>query len=448
MAFTTTRGQRADRWRTMQAIAAAVVAVSLFQLGTAPASLAQTDTQTPAKPAPAPAKPPAKPVKKQIVHAKSSAKPANDKSPTDTQADQLNEKWLSDFNKAATEKSAPDSPAPDKAAAVVAPVATPAPVAAAPASPVGTEEETHLSTPSVATLPGAGTRALMPGSVTAVKADNTAQASAFMPGGASQPIFKDLNEAFAGFTANGGAKIEMLKGRTIDGATHLLFVTFGDPKKKQSYWWFSPPDQPEGWFDMDGKRLGGTVLSPPKPDAPISSPFGRRRYYGRTTGFAFHNGIDFEAHMGDPIYAAADGVVNHANWYYNYGRTVKITHADNFETLYAHMSRIAPGITPGVTVHRGDVIGYVGSTGRSTGPHLHFSTIVDGQFVDPAPYLAGNGGENQLSSNALVSFRQWQQDLRQAVTTQKFSYQQPSGLHGGAEWSQSPFAGHPPDHRF
>ncbi|HTR86045.1 MAG TPA: M23 family metallopeptidase, partial [Reyranella sp.] len=437
-------GPRADRWRAMQAVGAAVLAVSLFQFGSAPASLAQTET---------PAKPAAKPIKKPIHHAKV-VKPANDKSPTDTQADQLNEKWLSDFNKAAAEKAAAEktaaeSPTPEKAAAIVtppAPIATP--TAAAPASPVGTEEETHLSAPSVATLPGAGTRALMPGSIIAVKADTTAQASAFMPGGAGQPIFKDLNEAFAGFAPNGGAKIEMLKGRTVDGATRLLFVSFGDARKKQSYWWFSPPDQPEGWFDMDGRRLGGTVLSPPKPDAAISSPFGRRRYYGRTTGYAFHNGIDFEAHMGDPIYAAADGVVNHANWYYNYGRTVKITHADNFETLYAHMSRIAPGIVPGVTIHRGDVIGYVGSTGRSTGPHLHFSTIVDGQFVDPAPYLAGNGGESVLSSNALVSFRQWQQDLRQAAGSQKVSYQQPSGLHGGAEWSQSPFAGRPPDHRF
>ncbi len=64
---------------------------------------------------------------------------------------------------------------------------------------------------------------------------------------------------------------------------------------------------------------------------------------------------------------------------------MKITHADNFETLYAHMSRIAPNIAPGVTVHRGDVIGYIGATGRAYGSHLHFSTIVDGKFVDPEP---------------------------------------------------------------
>jgi len=432
MAFTTTRKLRADRWRTIKAIVAAALVVSLPQFCGTSASLAQTAT----------------PVKKQVHHTKPAAKSAaNNTSPTDNQADQLNEKWLSDYNKAAADKAAQDATTPDKAAATPATAATPA-AAAAPATPAGSEEETHLSTPTVATLPGAGTRALIPGSVTAVKADTTAAASNFMPGGANQPIFKDLNEAFAGFAPQGGGKIEMLKGRTADGATHLLYVSFGDAQKKQSYWWFTPPDQPEGWFDMDGKRLGATVLSPPKPNAPISSPFGRRRYYGRITSTAFHNGIDFEAHIGDAIYAAADGVVNHANWYYNYGRTVKITHADKFETLYAHMSRIAPGITPGVTVHRGDVIGYVGSTGRSTGPHLHFSVIVDGQFVDPAPYLAGNGGDNILSSNALVAFRQWQQDLRQAVTTQKVKYETPTGQRSGSDWSLSPFAGHPPDHRF
>src|SRR6202043_472916 len=118
-----------------------------------------------------------------------------------------------------------------------------------------------------------------------------------------------------------------------------------------------------------------------------------------------------------------------------YGRTVKITHADNFETLYAHMSRIAPGMVPGTTVHKGDVIGYVGSTGRSTGPHLHFSAIVNGQFVDPAPYLS-EGGNGQLTADSLVSFRQWQQDIRTASESKKAGsgpHVVPQGLHGAEE---------------
>src|SRR6185312_4849254 len=159
-------------------------------------------------------------------------------------------------------------------------------------------------------------------------------------------MFKDLSTAFAGFAPTKG-KVEMMQARTADGSSRLVYDSIGEGKNKQSYWWFAPPDQPEGWFDNQGKRLGGNALAEPKPGARISSPFGTRRYYGRITSSAFHNGIDFEGHVGDPIYAAADGVVNHSDWYYNYGRTVKISHTEHFETLYAHMSRIAPGIVPG-----------------------------------------------------------------------------------------------------
>ena len=77
---------------------------------------------------------------------------------------------------------------------------------------------------------------------------------------------------------------------------------------------------------------------------------------------------------------------------------MKITHADNFETLYAHMSRFATGMAPGSHVHKGDVIGYVGSTGRSTGPHLHFSAIVNGQFVDPAAVHLGRAAATASST--------------------------------------------------
>ena len=110
-------------------------------------------------------------------------------------------------------------------------------------------------------------------------------------------------------------------------------------------------------------------------------------------------------------------MINHQGWYFNYGRTVKISHADNFETLYAHMSRFADGVGPGSRVHKGDLIGYVGSTGRSTGPHLHFSVIVNGQFVDPAPYISEKGGNSVLAGESLVAFRQWQQDVRKAAAS-------------------------------
>lgn len=452
MAISTTRLMRADRWHTLSAFVATVAAVSILQV-VAPGIAHAQGPQAPKSP-----------VRVTQSKPKAHTNPANAVMPNDTEADQLNEKWLSDFNKV-------DKPAPDAVAASATPAsATPAPAAAAPKAPTapvaaaqpapapaapapaqaqkapattadtppmaaaapGTESDRTLpgGPTAAAVLPGAGARVVMPGSVTFVKADSAAAAFNSL-GGANQPLFKDLNDAFSGF-AIGGAKVQMMQARTADGTNHPIYASIGEDQKRQSYWWFSPPGQPEGWFDDKGKRLGGTALAEPKPGARISSPFGTRRFYGRVTSTAFHNGIDFEGKTGEPIYAAADGVVNHANWYYNYGRTVKITHADNFETLYAHMSRIAPNIQPGVTVHRGDVIGYIGATGRAYGSHLHFSTIVNGQFVDPEPYISENGGYATLSGQDLVSFRKWQQDVRAAAVAQ-------GATQRASLWSRNPF---------
>jgi murein DD-endopeptidase MepM/ murein hydrolase activator NlpD len=426
MVCTTTREGRGERWRFFNIVAAAVLAFSTVQY----VSIADATAQV------------VKPPVKKLVHKPPSKAAKQD--PADTQeADQLNAKWLADHNAAE--------------ATAAASTATAAPTAGTPANAPGTaptsaivagEEDKFSTVPSFGAPVGNGARAVVPGTVSLVKATSTAAFNT-IPGGSSLSSFKEVAQAFSGFGPAGpGPKVEMVKGQTADGSTRLLFASIGDGKSKQTYWWFAPSDQPEGWFDDKGNRLGGTVLAEPKPDSRISSPFGTRRYYGRVTSAAFHNGIDFEAKMGDPIHAAADGVVNHANWYYNYGRTVKITHADNFETLYAHMSRIAPGMAPGTVVHKGDIIGYVGSTGRSTGPHLHFSTIVNGQFVDPAQFLSENGN-GQLNADALVSFRQWQQDIRTATQSIKAvnapTTAVPNGLHGGEEqqsppsWSSSPF---------
>lgn len=438
MVCTTTRERRAERWRFINVVAAAALALSTISFVATTEATAQVTT----KPITA---------KKPVHSPVRIAKPAP---PADTQeADQLNAKWLADHNQAveaAQAAAAPTAPVVDQSASNApsittrAPVAAPAaPMAAAPtpaAMPAGPGEEDKFAVSGMGVPVGTAARVVIPGSMVRVKATSTAAFST-VPGGAGLSSYKEVAQAFSGFGPK-GAKVEMVKGQTADGNQRLLYASIGEGKTKQSYWWFAPSNQPEGWFDDNGNRLGGTVLAEPKPDSRISSPFGRRRYYGRITSTAFHNGIDFEGKVGEPIHAAADGVVNHANWYFNYGRTVKITHADNFETLYAHMSRIAPGMTPGTVVHKGDVIGYVGSTGRSTGPHLHFSTIVNGEFVDPAQFLSENGNGN-LTADALVAFRHWQQDIRTAsepVKKASGGAAVPQGLHGGEEWSHSPFA--------
>jgi len=392
MAITTTREQRGDRPQMMRAFLAVSVAVSTLGLFAATSAMAQVKA----------------PSKSQFKTGPRAA--AVSPSPGDNQADQLNEKWLSEFNK-------------EKAETTAASAAKPAPAAGEP------DDERVSTVPSMAALPGASARTVVPGSVKYIKANGFSGFGA-MPGAAAQPSLKYLSETFAGFSG-GNSKIDLYEGRTADGATRLLVASIGDGKTKQSYWWFTPLDQPEGWFDENGRRLGGTALAEPKPDSRISSPFGTRRYYGRSSGGGFHNGIDFEGKTGDPIYAAADGVINHQGWYYNYGRTVKISHADNFETLYAHMSRFEASVGPGSRVRKGDVIGYVGSTGRSSGAHLHFSTIVDGHFVDPAPYITERGGMNALSGNSLVAFRQWQQDVHSATGGRRTDRAQYRNLQGG-----------------
>ncbi|HET6224382.1 MAG TPA: M23 family metallopeptidase, partial [Dongiaceae bacterium] len=300
------------------------------------------------------------------------------------------------------------------------------------------DDERVSSLPSTNQAAGAGSRSVVAGSVALVKVSaKSGLATSLASTGASSATLKELSEALAGFT---NAKVEVWKGRTVDGAPRLLAASISEGTNKQSFWWFAPPNQPEGWFDENGRRLGGTALAEPSGGARISSPFGTRRYYGRSSGGGFHNGIDFEGKNGMPIYAAADGVLNHQGWYFNYGRTVKISHADNFETLYAHMSRFADGMGPGSRVRKGDLIGYVGSTGRSTGPHLHFSVIVNGQFVDPAPYISEKGGNSVLVNESLVAYRQWQQEIRKAAGAKDDSNNRFRGLQGAEPWSHNPFS--------
>jgi murein DD-endopeptidase MepM/ murein hydrolase activator NlpD len=423
MAFTTTREERADRWRTLCGLVGATVAVTTLQLFCATGSIAQVKA----------------PNKSQLRGPKTA--------PQDSQADQLNAKWLSEHN----QQEQAGSAASQTAVAVPQPPAQvqavrPEPAAAAPAGP-GPDDE-RSTVPNTAPSIGAGARTVVAGTVRLMRASSPEAAFKSLPGGASQPVLKDLTQAYAGFAPKAAGKFEMFQGRTADGQTRLLYASFGEGASKQGYWWFAPPDQPEGWFDNDGKRLGGTAFADPKPDSRISSPFGRRRYYGRAGG-GFHNGIDYEGKTGEPIYAAADGVINHQGLYFNYGRTVKISHADNLETLYAHMSRFEASVGPGSHVRKGDVIGYVGSTGRSTGPHLHFSTIVNGVFVDPAPYISEGSMNNALNAGALVSFRVWQQEVRDAAQGNKradaSSRDRYQNGQGGEGWSRSPFSASNPD---
>ncbi len=158
--------------------------------------------------------------------------------------------------------------------------------------------------------------------------------------------------------------------------------------------------------------------------ARISSPFGKRRHpiLKRTI---VHWGVDYAAPSGTAIYAGGDGVVQVAKYNGGYGNYIKIRHNSEYSTAYGHMKSFAKGIRPGVRVKQGQVIGYVGSTGRSTGPHLHYEVVQNGRRVNPLKIKAA-AGEN-LAGNNLTKFKQQVAELKQTYKTM-FAQNEPAKM--------------------
>ena len=136
-----------------------------------------------------------------------------------------------------------------------------------------------------------------------------------------------------------------------------------------------------GHYDESGKSIVKTLMKTPINGARLSSPFGMRKH--PIDGFnKMHRGTDFAAPMGTPIMASGDGVVVKAGWCGGGGNCVKIKHNSVYQTIYAHMSKFANRVKSGVRVKQGQIIGYVGSTGKSTGPHLHYEVIENGKKIN------------------------------------------------------------------
>ena len=137
----------------------------------------------------------------------------------------------------------------------------------------------------------------------------------------------------------------------------------------------------EGHFDQSGKSVEKALMKTPINGARLSSPFGMRKH--PIDGYnKMHRGTDFAAPMGTPIMASGSGIITRARWCGGGGNCIKIKHNSTYETIYAHMKNFARGIKEGVRVKQGQIIGYVGSTGKSTGPHLHYEVIVNGKKIN------------------------------------------------------------------
>ncbi len=141
-----------------------------------------------------------------------------------------------------------------------------------------------------------------------------------------------------------------------------------------------------GYYDIEGRSLRKRFLKSPLHYRRITSYFTRRRYHPILKTYRPHHGVDYAAPAGTPVVATGDGRVVYAGWKGGYGKFVLIKHNGTYSTAYGHMSRIAKGIRRGRYVRQGQVIGYVGSTGLSTGPHLHYEFRVRGRPVNPLTY--------------------------------------------------------------
>ena len=162
------------------------------------------------------------------------------------------------------------------------------------------------------------------------------------------------------------------------------------------------------YFNDQGHTIRKTLLKTPINGAYITSSYGMRvnPFSGYNT---MHKGVDFGAPRGTPIKASGDGVIRYRTYNDVYGNHVRIRHVNNYETLYAHMTSFAKGISPGVRVQQGQIIGYVGSTGMSTGPHLHYEVRYSGRQVNPStvkfpPGRTLTGKDLQLFKNQILSF--------------------------------------------
>jgi murein DD-endopeptidase MepM/ murein hydrolase activator NlpD len=172
-------------------------------------------------------------------------------------------------------------------------------------------------------------------------------------------------------------------------------------ERKPLYRYQREPGREPEYFDPLGKSIKKSLLRTPIETARVSSGFGMRRH--PILGYSkMHKGIDFAAPTGTPVLASGDGVIEFAGRSGGYGNYIRIQHTAEYETAYAHLSAYARGIREGMRVSQGDVIGYVGSTGQSTGPHLHYEILIDGEQTNPAGVKLDTN--QPLTGTTLASF--------------------------------------------
>ena len=191
--------------------------------------------------------------------------------------------------------------------------------------------------------------------------------------------------------ANSAANADIAAPLRAQAASSISQQTSGDAQFHQLFVSLQGSDKVAGFAAAGGTPAPQSVSIPsvmPVEGTHLSSEFGMR-WHPVLGGRRAHKGVDLAGPVGTPVHATADGVVGRADWFSGYGLYIQLEHGGALETRYGHMSRL--NVEAGQLVHKGDVIGYIGSTGRTTGPHLHYEVRVAGLAVNPIPYMSGDG---------------------------------------------------------
>lgn len=203
-----------------------------------------------------------------------------------------------------------------------------------------------------------------------------------------------------------GDEISALYGLDADentGASEILFTSITVNGRTHRFYRFRTPDDGVvDYYDEDGQSAKQFLLRKPIAAGRFTSGFGMRRHPVLKTR-RLHTGTDWAAPRGTTIFAAGDGIIQKAAWSGGYGKRVEIKHANGYVTTYNHMTRFAPGIQAGQKIRQGTVIGYVGTTGLSTGNHLHYEVKVNGRFVNSLKIKVPQG--RVLEANVLENFK-------------------------------------------
>ncbi len=215
-------------------------------------------------------------------------------------------------------------------------------------------------------------------------------------------------------------------GGEVVRSGNILYAALQLRKDKIALYRFKDKSGNVDYYNEKGLAMKKTLSRKPMSfqNARISSPFGKRRH-PILRDIRIHWGVDYAAPAGSLVYAGGDGVIQVAKYNGGYGNYIKIRHNSEYSTAYGHMKAFAKGIRPGVRVKQGQVIGYVGSTGRSTGPHLHYEVIRNGRRVNPTTIKAA-AGENLKGSN-LKAFKTVVANIKDSYQ-KMFAQEQPAKM--------------------